>query len=461
MALLIIFFTFRNFNEGYLFFSISVRIYKKKDKWQKGEIMHTEKNSLTLRIRHALARVLILVLLAGVWSVPTYAGAATITEPAESGSSLADKNRLEQIPVGTSGSTWKKVGSKIRLRGSNGKYKTGFVKKDGKYYYFDSKGNLKTGFITYKGKTWFASYVQGAMGKGQILTGIVYVKGLYYFMDPASKPYPGAISTGFQEIAGRRYYFNEEGHMVTGWFKSGSSTYYANCNKKENYGALLTGVQKIGQTFYRFDSSGRLLGTVTYSAKPGYSRSLADFAVIHQHPELPTGCEATSLTMVLNYYGFPANKLDIAVNYLPKGPIGSTDFRNAFLGDPRNSWSRGCYAPAIVKTANSYLAAQKSEMKAVDISGRELTSLSAYTNANIPVMVWGTSDCRTPYVSATWYINGEKLIWVSPEHCMVLLGFPNGMVKVADPDSGNIRLYDLNLFRSRYNALHKQGVIIQ
>ena len=101
------------------------------------------------------------------------------------------------------------------------------------------------------------------MGKGQILTGIVYVKGLYYFMNPASKPYPGAISTGFQEIAGRRYYFNNEGHMVTGWFKYGSSTYYANCNKKENYGALLTGVQKIGQTFYRFDSSGRLLGTVT------------------------------------------------------------------------------------------------------------------------------------------------------------------------------------------------------
>ena len=30
VALLIIFFTFRNFNEGYLFFSISVRIYKKK-----------------------------------------------------------------------------------------------------------------------------------------------------------------------------------------------------------------------------------------------------------------------------------------------------------------------------------------------------------------------------------------------------------------------------------------------
>ena len=423
--------------------------------------MHSEKNNLTLRIRQALARVLILVLLAGLWAVPAYAAAGTITQPARRAGALVDKNRLEQIPAGTSGSTWEKVGSQIRLMGSNGKYKTGFVKKDGKYYYFDSKGNMKTGFFTAKGKTWFASNVKGAMGKGQILTGIVYVNGLYYFMDPASSPCPGAICTGFQKASGRRYYFDQKGHMVTGWFKAGSSTYYASCNKKKHYGALRTGVQKIGQKFYRFDSSGRLLGTVADSAKPGYSRSLADFVVIHQHPELPTGCEVTSLTMVLNYYGFLAKKLDLANKYLPKGPVGSTDFRKAFLGDPRNSWSRGCWAPAIVKTANSYLAAQKSKMKASDISGKELKALSAYTNADIPVIVWGTIDCRTPYVSATWYINGEKLVWISPEHCMVLLGFPNGKVKIADPDTGTIRLFDLNLFRSRYNALHKQGVIIK
>jgi hypothetical protein len=44
---------------------------------------------------------------------------------------------------------------------------------------------------------------------------------------------------------------------------------------------------------------------------------------------------------------------------------------------------------------------------------------------------------------------------------MVLLGFPNGKVKIADPDTGTIRLFDLNLFRSRYNALHQQGVILK
>ena len=421
--------------------------------------MHSGKNIFSLRIRQTLTRILMLLLLAGLSAGPAYA--AVNPELSDSRSALADEKRLAQIPADTSASTWKKVGGNIRLKGSNEKYKTGFVKKGGKYYYFDSKGNLKTGFFTVKGKTWFASYVKGAMGKGQILTGIVYVKGLYYYMNPASSPCPGAVSTGFQKINGMRFYFNQRGRMVTGWFKVGADTYYASCNKKKHYGALLTGIQKIGEKTYRFDSNGRLAGIVADTPEPAPSRSLAAFPVIDQHPDLPTGCEATALTMVLNYYGFPADKMDIAVNYLPKGPIGSTDFREAFIGDPRNSWSYGCYAPVIVKTANSYLTAQKSKMRAVDISGRELTALSAYTNANIPVLVWGTINCLSPYNGVTWRVNGKKLTWIGQEHCLVLLGFPNGKVKVADPYSGSIRLYDLNLFRSRYNALYKQGVIIQ
>ncbi len=38
---------------------------------------------------------------------------------------------------------------------------------------------------------------------------------------------------------------------------------------------------------------------------------------ILQNPELPTGCEATSLTMVLNYWGYTVSKVTIAGQYLP------------------------------------------------------------------------------------------------------------------------------------------------
>ena len=57
---------------------------------------------------------------------------------------------------------------------------------------------------------------------------------------------------------------------------------------------------------------------------------------ICQYPELPTGCEVTALATVLQYYGFNADKCDLADNYLDKGPVGTVDFHTAFPGDPRN-----------------------------------------------------------------------------------------------------------------------------
>lgn len=168
----------------------------------------------------------------------------------------------KQTPVDISSAKWKTVGGHLRLLSSDGKYRTGFVRVNGRLYFFDSKGNLTTGFFTYKGKKYYASCVKGEKGKGQILTGLVRIGTYFYFLNPASTPYPGAVSTGFQKIKGRRYYFNSKGHMVTGWFTVSGSKYYASCNKKGHYGSLLTGVQKIGNKTYRLDSNGKLVGQV-------------------------------------------------------------------------------------------------------------------------------------------------------------------------------------------------------
>ncbi|MEG2930782.1 MAG: C39 family peptidase, partial [Ruthenibacterium sp.] len=40
-------------------------------------------------------------------------------------------------------------------------------------------------------------------------------------------------------------------------------------------------------------------------------------APVFQLPELPNGCEGTSLTAVLRYFGYNADKVDIALNYVP------------------------------------------------------------------------------------------------------------------------------------------------
>lgn len=187
-----------------------------------------------------------------------------------------------------------------------------------------------------------------------------------------------------------------------------------------------------------------------------------EITVLNQYPELATGCEITSLTMVLNYYGFNVDKCDLADNYLEKGPVGKTDFRKAFEGDPRDPNSFGCYAPVIKNAANKYLSSQGSNMNVTDITGTEFDDLFEYIDNDIPVIVWGTLDCKEGHYSVTWNVDGQDLTWFTPEHCMVLVRYDNinSYAIVADPVHGDVRAYDKELFKSRYNSLQKQAVVI-
>lgn len=181
---------------------------------------------------------------------------------------------------------------------------------------------------------------------------------------------------------------------------------------------------------------------------------------LSQYPELATGCEITSLTMALRYYGFDADKCDLSDNYLKKGPVGTVNFYEAFEGDPRDGSSYGCYAPVIKNTADKYLESKGSPWKAKNLTGTEFEDLFYYIDNNVPVIVWGTLDCREGHYSVTWTVDGEDLTWYTPEHCMLLIGYDDDSVTVCDPSHGDVRSYNRDLFESRYNALKKQAVII-
>lgn len=207
--------------------------------------------------------------------------------------------------------------------------------------------------------------------------------------------------------------------------------------------------------------SGNKTSNILENDYSGNQKLVDVFTVLSQYPELPTGCEMTSLTMVLNYYGISADKCDISDNFLLKGDVGTVDFKVAFVGDPRDSSSYGCYSPVVVNAANSYLAYKNSELLAIDISGKELENLFSYIDNNTPVIVWGTQDCKEGHYSVTWNVNGQDLTWFTPEHCMVLVGYDDNSVWVADPIYGELRSYDIYTFKNAYNSLNKQAIILR
>ncbi|MBR1764999.1 MAG: C39 family peptidase [Ruminococcus sp.] len=192
---------------------------------------------------------------------------------------------------------------------------------------------------------------------------------------------------------------------------------------------------------------------------------------ILQNPELPTGCETTSLTILLNYLGYPADKVTLARNYLPKqsfywenGEMYGADFRTTFAGDPEDSYSYGCYAPCIVTTANSYLSATGASARARDLTGTDLdTLLVSCINSGSPVLIWITSaNLHETALTTVWKTPaGNQVQWVAYEHCVVLSGYDAdaGLIYVADPLVGNTS-YSYSLLRQRYIDMGSQAVKI-
>ena len=187
---------------------------------------------------------------------------------------------------------------------------------------------------------------------------------------------------------------------------------------------------------------------------------------ILQTPELPTGCEITSLTMLLNYIGFDADKLDLADNYLPKGEYRKADYHKVFVGDPRSRNGYGCTAGVIVTAAEKYLdeqgAAEGWEVN--DLTGSEPEELYAYVSKGDPVVVWASIDMgeiTTDYVSWTDEETGKTVSWYGGEHCLLLTGYDldDELVYVNDPLRGKVT-YDMELFEQRYKEMQRNAVVI-
>lgn len=184
-----------------------------------------------------------------------------------------------------------------------------------------------------------------------------------------------------------------------------------------------------------------------------------DIPFVSQYPELPTGCEITALTTVLNYLGYNVDKLTMADYYLDKGKMGEVSPYKAFVGNPRDEDSCGAFAPVLVNSATKYLKSQRSYMDVYNITGAEYNELLDYVDDGHPVLVWETMYMKEPYESCTWNIDGENIMWLSREHAMVLIGYTQSTYIMADPLRG-ICEYDKELVETRYKSMGKQAIVI-
>ncbi|WP_285399783.1 C39 family peptidase [Lysinibacillus sp. fls2-241-R2A-57] len=218
----------------------------------------------------------------------------------------------------------------------------------------------------------------------------------------------------------------------------------------------------------------------TYDATKPYYRLQTHFSrdeqeldvpVVMQNPELPHGCEITSLTAVLNYYGMNVTKLEMADKYLPKQDIRivggqriGPNPEKAFAGDPSDK-AEGMYvfAAPIVKAAEAVIADKKADLRVTNRTGASQDEILQLVREGVPVVTWVTLDLSEPKTSPPkgWIYEGET---ESREaymnlHAVVLTGHLGDKVVVMDPLKGFVT-YNVDQFFKSYQKLGKHAVAV-
>ena len=356
------------------------------------------------------------------------------------------------------------------------KTQAGWKKQNGKWYFYSSDGRKLTGWQTIRGKRYYLGKDGAKRTEWKSIDGKRYYFGkngvrrtgwkkidekMYYFGKN------GVMRTGWKRINGRKYYFGKNGVRSTGWRKIDGKKYYFG-----NKGVMRSGWRLIEEKWYYFGKGGALrtsqwIGNFYVNSKGEWVSQPSDVVRLNvknilQRPELPMGCEVTSLTIALNYHGYNVAKGYLSDNYLPKGSSSSTSPDEGFLGNPRSWSSWYCYSAPIVTCANSYLESVGSDQRATDLTGTKFDNLLYLLDDGKPVVIWGTISMGSPRTNGRWYVGGRSYPRYINLHCMVLTGYDKkkDLVYVADPLVGNVS-YRLSTTRVRYAQMGSQAVVIR
>ena len=192
--------------------------------------------------------------------------------------------------------------------------------------------------------------------------------------------------------------------------------------------------------------------------------------IIYQNPELPNGCEAASLAMLLASAGCPADKLTLYRDYLPKGDLSLIDGRR--YGPSPEKWYAGnaadlkggwyCFEGPVVQAANSWLKDHGNASQARSVTGLSRAELDRCAQDGVPLAVWVTLAYDEPrYSEFSWTLeDGTEYHPYSNLHCVVLAGTEGEQYLIADPITGFTQV-DKDLFWSSFSAMGSRAVIVE
>lgn len=195
---------------------------------------------------------------------------------------------------------------------------------------------------------------------------------------------------------------------------------------------------------------------------------LLDVPYITQTAKYPSGCESVSAVMALNYAGYKITPEEFIDNYLPKASVPYTENgkcfgynpSKVFLGDPYSKKGWGCYFPVIGRCLNQII--DKNSHNVVNLHNATLGELCHYIDNDTPVIIWATQGMSSPKKSQSWTLieDGSVFTWVSPNHCLLFVGYDDTGYYFNDPLTHKNCRYPADIVEKRYSSMGKQALAI-
>ncbi len=206
---------------------------------------------------------------------------------------------------------------------------------------------------------------------------------------------------------------------------------------------------------------------INYNGKIGYVSSqylikissnpksvILDVPRISQYPDLPMGCEATSLAQLLRYRGIPVTKTQMAKE-MPLSPNKNPNL--GFVGsqyEKQEGIFQTIYPPALESLAKKY------RPNSADITGASVEELEKELMKGNPSIVWVTAYCRNPEMGY-WYEGTPDQLWVAKNlHVTTLTGFDEDYYYLTDPGIGKLKIKK-SQFKYVYDTIGKKAVVVR
>lgn len=200
---------------------------------------------------------------------------------------------------------------------------------------------------------------------------------------------------------------------------------------------------------------------------------LEEVLVIPQRPELPRGCEVTSLSILLNFYMEAApDKMELAAGLeasaddyeVINGIIHFSDMHYEFAGSMEdvNEPGLGVYVKPVKDLSEVYVSGNTVTYGSFDVTGMSFEQMLTFVSNDTPVLIIIPNRYKAvpDYAIEVWKTPSGFMEVTYQEHSVVLMGFDDNYAYYSDPSREIIDKKPIGEFQQAWESIGSQGMII-